>query len=159
MPIEGEQHFSVNQPSHPDHLIQGPWVFSQHGLNVNVRNNETKYFPRGMILGYLNFTPLGLTVLEPEYLTANLILGIKGLTAFFDEVENYHLQPEYLYGETNRQMARMAQQVGFSIIEETEDVHVMAKPSQVKASLDRLLTRKDRNNQSLMDKLTRRVKQ
>lgn len=123
-----------------------------------VESGKLMTIPKGSLIGTIDFTPF-----EGEYegyvegiKTITIIVGIKGLSDFFQLLEDPNISndqklpyPVYLIGRTNKQMANFAKRIGFKEIvdeefEEDEDnnreevqVIVLAKTEEVKPKLDK----------------------
>lgn len=124
-------------------------------------------FPVNATVGKIHFIPNGSTDLHPDELSGNLLKGLLGLQEFFREVDQEKIvKPEFLYGNTNRKMARfVSKQFGFAIVNDPPSHHddhariynIVGKTNLVRTHFERLVQKKDNKGRALKDVLSLRV--
>lgn len=149
--------------------IKKGWVFKSHGFNIAVQP-AGPYITRhyGMtpntLAGEVDFTPNGRSEFTPENMSENILAYLVGFQKFFTTVDQGKPEPVFLYGKTNKHMAQFAARFGFthrhdgrSNTPDGTNYRVFGSTQVVRDSLDLLVSRRDMQGRSVIDRLKLRV--
>lgn len=135
---------------------------------ISYRGFYVKVAPASMLVDEgRRFTPDETLVAKIDFLpTGNhlkrVLSCIDGMKRFIMKIDNGMPKPEYLFGETNAEVARTATKFGFEAtslpeVEGDIEYRVIGKTKEVREIFEKLLQRTDRKGRNIVDLLNRRL--
>ncbi len=90
--------------------VKIPISYTQNGTRIR--------FPRGTVIGKMDFMPFNDAYLKPEHLTSNLARGVRAMSDYLSNAGPNELypKPDFLVGATNPKMAAASTRLGFEVI-------------------------------------------